>query len=145
MPGRVPAAIVALARKYQPTLLVSAADRFWPVSVNALLADRGPHGGPTCLMQHRSPPVCGSKLSAQSLGGSGALSSDYLQFPVRIIHDPNGFGQFRAFENGQYVSPGTLHQWLADPGRLHPWYTAQIYFYLGHTVTFASFPTPRTT
>jgi hypothetical protein len=145
VPAPVPAPIVALARRYQPTLLVTAADRFWPVSVNALLADRGPHGGPTCLMQHRTQPVCGAKLSAESLGGSGALGSDYLQFPVRLTHDPNGFGQLRAFQNGQYTNPGSLHQWLADPGRLHPWYTAQIYFYLGHRVSFASFPTPRTT
>lgn len=132
--------ISALARRYQPTLLTTVADRFWPVSVNALLADRGPYGGPTCLMQRRVPPVCGAQLTAQNLAGPGSMASDYLQFPVRLTNDPRGLGQFEAFQNGQYIDPGPLHSWLADPGRLHPWYTAQLYFLLGPEVRFSNFP-----
>jgi hypothetical protein len=138
-----PAPIAQLARRYQPTLLVTAADRFWPVSVNALLADRGPHDGPTCLMRLNVKPLCGTDLLAQDLSGAAARSTDYLQFPVRITHDPDGIGQFTAFQNGQYMHPGPLHAWLSDPGRLDPWYTAQIYFYWGRPVTFAAFPTAR--
>ncbi len=48
--------IAALARRYQPTILVTVADRFWPVSVGALLADLGAAGQPTCL--HHVPGVC---------------------------------------------------------------------------------------
>ncbi len=140
-----PSGIAALALRYQPTLLVSAADRFWPVSVNALLEDRGPGNGPTCLMQHRSAPICGAALNAGDLTRAGALASDYLQFPVRLTHDAHGIGQFKSFESGQYVSTGPLHRWLADPGVLEPWRTGQIYFYLGPTVGLTAFPTPRAT
>ena len=140
-----PPAVAALALRYQPTLLVSAADRFWPVSVNALLEDRGPGNGPTCLMQHRSAPICGAALSAGDLTRAGALPSDYLQFPVRLTHDADGIGQFKSLESGQYVSTGPLHRWLADPGVLQPWRTGQIYFYLGPTVSLTAFPTPRAT
>ncbi|HWF75276.1 MAG TPA: hypothetical protein VG186_18160 [Solirubrobacteraceae bacterium] len=139
-----PAAIARLARQYQPTLLVTVADRFWPVSVNALLADRRENGDTTCLIQKRSTTVCGSKLTAQDLSGPGSTATDYLQFPEPITHDPDGVGQFKAFMNGQDVNPGPLHAWLADPGLLRPWYTAQIYFYLGPTVSLARFPTPAT-
>lgn len=141
---KAPAPIVAVARKYQPTLLVTVADRFWPVSVGALLADRGPRGGTTCLIRRNVKPVCGSALRPQSFPVPGA-PSDYLQFPVRLTNDFDGIGQFRAFQLGQYIDTGPLHSWLADPGRLDPWYTAQIYFYLGPTVTFKSFPAPRST
>ena len=141
---KVPAPIVDLARKFQPTLLVTVADRFWPVSVGALLADRGPHGGTTCLIRSNIKPVCGSALHAQSFPKPG-VSSDYLQFPVRLSNDFTGSGQFRAFQIGQYLDPGPLHSWLGDPGKLDPWYTAQIYFYLGPTVTFRNFPAPKTT
>ena len=46
-----PAAMAALALRYQPTLLVTAADRNWPVSVNAVLAERGPTDQPVCLIR----------------------------------------------------------------------------------------------
>jgi len=42
-----PARIVQLARRYQPTVEVTVADRFWPVSVGALLQDSGSNGGRT--------------------------------------------------------------------------------------------------
>jgi hypothetical protein len=137
-----PAPIATLARQYQPTLLLSVADRFWPVSVNALLADRLEDGEGTCLFQKRGKTVCGPQLSAQSLAGPDSMASDYLQFPYPLTHDPNGVGQFQAFENGQGVNPGPRNTWLADPGLLRPFYTAQIYFYLGPTVSLSRFPTP---
>jgi hypothetical protein len=131
--------IAALARRYQPTLLVTAADRFWPVSVNALFADRGRHGKTTCLFLQGANPVCGAALTADDLSGRGD-PLDYLRFPVPLTHDFNGIGQFKAFQLGQFVNTGPLHAWLADPGRLDPWYTAQIYFLLGPGVTFKNFP-----
>jgi hypothetical protein len=137
-----PAPIAALARKYQPTLLVTVADRFWPVSVNALLADRRTNGDATCLIQHRTTMICGPHLSAHSFAGPGTTENDYLQFPYPIRNDPQGIGQFKAFENGQGVNPGPRYVWLANPGLLRPWYTAQIYFYLGPTVSVSNFPTP---
>ena len=43
-------AMAALARRYQPTLLVTAADRNWPVSVNAVLAERGANDHPSACI-----------------------------------------------------------------------------------------------
>jgi hypothetical protein len=123
-----PAWVAQLARLYQPIVEVSSADRFWPVSVGALLADRGPNGEPTCLVQKRTPTLlCEPSLS--NLERTGSQASDYLQFPVRLSQDPSPNGQFEAFERGQGIAPGPLEQWLTDPGVLRPWYTAQVYFY----------------
>jgi hypothetical protein len=134
-----PASIAALARRYQPTLLVTVADRNWPVSVNAILAERGPDGEPVCLVQNRTPrSVCPPSLS--SLSGKGAAPSDYLQLPVGLGSHQGPEGQFQAFLNGQYIDPGPLHHWLADPGVLDPWYTAQIYFYYAGPLTSSQFP-----
>ena len=64
-----PPAVAALAKRYQPTLLVTVADQNWPVSVNAILAERGPADQPVCLVQQRThqPQVC--PASRSSLGG----------------------------------------------------------------------------
>ena len=57
-------------------------------------------------------------------------SSEFLQYPASLSDDPTG--QFNAFVRGQ-TEPGeplpSTHSWLADPGLLNPWRTAQIYFY----------------
>jgi len=134
-----PAAIAALARRYQPTLLLTVADRNWPVSVNAILSERGRDGQPVCLIQTRLPhQVC--PPTAASLGGRGDVSTDYLQLPVALKDDQNPNGQFEAFLRGQYIDSGPLHQWLADPGVLDPWYTAQIYFYYAGPIGSTKFP-----
>jgi hypothetical protein len=136
--GRTPPQITALARRYQPSVLVTAADRNWPVSVNAVLAERGPQGQQACLRRAGSAPVC--PPAARDLGATGAQSSDYLQLPVTLGSNRDPRGQFDAFLRGQYESSGTLHQWLADPGRLDPWYSAQIYFYYAGPVASSQWP-----
>lgn len=126
--------IAALARKLQPTLEVSVADRDWPVSVGALLADRGPAGQVTCLHEKRSShPVCPAGLG--TLSRSEGDSGDYLQYPTpqatSVSPSPlNGEPEveFQPFEAGQGVVTGSLHHWLADPGVLDPWASAEIYF-----------------
>ncbi len=134
-----PPAIAALARRYQPTLLVTVADQNWPVSVNAILAERGSANQPVCLVQQRAPrEVC--PATASSLGGVGARSSDYLQLPVRLAHNGSPGGQFQAFLRGQYIASGSLHHWLANPGVLDPWRSAQIYFYYRGPVSDSAFP-----
>jgi hypothetical protein len=136
-----PPAIAALARRYQPTLLVTVADRNWPVSVNAVLAERGPQDQLACLVQKRTPkPICSPTLTPASLGGVGAHSSDYLQLPIALASDQSPSGQFQAFLKGQYVSSGSLQHWLADPGVLDPWYTAQIYFYYAGPISSSQWP-----
>jgi hypothetical protein len=134
-----PGWVSTLAREYQPTLAVSVADRFWPVSVGALLADRGPAGEPTCLIQSRGPRrLCNPSLT--SLGGTGSVSSDYLQFPVHLIPDPSPGLQFEAFERGQGIQPGSPEHWLPNPRLLNPWYTAQIYFYYAGALEPSKWP-----
>ena len=134
-----PPAVATLARRYQPTLLVTVADQNWPVSVNAILAERGSANQPVCLVQQRAPQkVC--PATASSLGGVGAGSSDYLQLPVRLAHNRSPGGQFQAFLRGQYIASGSLHHWLANPGVLDPWRSAQIYFYYRGPVSVTAFP-----
>jgi hypothetical protein len=152
-------AIAQLARMYQPTLLVTVADRNWPVSVGAVMDDRGYNGETTCLIQTRSPQrLCAPQLSPSSLAGAGSTSRDYLQYPVRLKRtpsadplrlqvDPSPTGQFEPFERGQYVlGPGervttsVLRRWLADPGQLDPWYTAQVYFYYAGAIASSRWP-----
>ncbi len=134
-----PRAVAALALRYEPTLLVSVADRNWPVSVDSVLAERGPQDQPVCLIRQRAPRrVC--PASASSLGGAGAQSSDYLQLPVKLAHNRSPGGQFQAFLRGQYIASGSLHDWLADPGVLDPWSSAQMYFYYAGPVSTSRFP-----
>ena len=130
--------IARLAREYQPTLEVSVADRFWPVSVGAVLDDIGPDGTHACLVNPSVSPVCKPVTSIPATG----RSTDYLRFPTTANVNAsalteNPAAQFRAFEAGQHTITGSLHHWLADPGILDPWRTAQLYFYYGGPVHFA--------
>jgi hypothetical protein len=126
--------IARLARLYQPTLEVTVADPFWPVSVGAVLQDIGPGGNRTCLF---TATGC---TSVTALPASGP-STDYLRFPTTSdIGDSaltsKPWPQFDTFLAGQHVNPGSLHHWLTDPGLLDPWRTAQLYFYYAGPVHF---------
>ena len=129
--------IARLARRFQPTLEVSVADRFWPVSVGALLADAGPDGTRTCLVTPATSPACKPVTSVPATG----QPNDYLRFPTTAsvttsALTENPASQFRAFEAGQHTVTGPLRHWLADPGILDPWRTAQLYFYDAGPVHF---------
>ncbi|MBV9002485.1 MAG: hypothetical protein JO304_25750 [Solirubrobacterales bacterium] len=137
--------IAALARRYQPTVLVTVADPFWPVSVGALLADRGAGGQPTCL-QHLPALRCpASAATMTELGTPGSGPDDFLEYPVSPPLDPDPDGQLAAFLRGQQTRPGslpTLRQRLADPGLLDPWRTAEVYFYYAANTNPATWPAP---
>jgi hypothetical protein len=123
-----PRDIAGLAHRFEPTLVVSAADRFWPVSVGAVLAERGSGDQRTCLIQQRVKHyVCSPTPS--DLGGPGSTDSDYLQFPSPLMSNPSPELQLDAFERGQNIEPGPAEGWLSNPRILEPWRTAQIYFY----------------
>jgi hypothetical protein len=141
--------IAALARRYQPTVLVTVADPFWPVSVGAVLADRGPGGQTTCLQRlpalscpaktPRPPPAIGDLTAGES------RADDFLEYPVSPPLDADPSGQLAAFLRGQQARPGglpTLRQRLADPGLIDPWKTAQVYFYYAQNTNPASWPAP---
>ena len=130
--------IAALARRYQPTLEVSVADRFWPVSVGAVLHDVGPDGTRPCLVRPAVSAACNPITAVPATG----QPTDYLRYPTTAnvkasALTENPAAQFRAFEAGQHTNTGPLHHWLADPGILNPWHTAQLYFYYGGPVHFA--------
>jgi hypothetical protein len=142
-------AIAALARRYQPTVLVTVADPFWPVSVGAVLADRGADGQTTCLQRLPSlscpakTPRPAPAIRDLTAGGSGA--DDFLEYPVSPPLDADPSGQLAAFLRGQQARPGglpTLRQRLADPGLIDPWRTAQVYFYYAQNTNPASWPAP---
>lgn len=140
-----PAAIAALARRYQPTVLVTVADRFWPVSVGALLQDIGSGGAHTCL--YRKVGVCAIRQPKPTdLQPQGSSPSEFLQYPASLSGNPTG--QFNAFLRGQ-SEPGeplpSLHRWLADPGLLNPWRTAQVYFYYAGPSNPAHWPASNRT
>ncbi len=129
--------IAALARRFQPTLEVSVADRFWPVSVGALLADAGPDGTRTCLVSPATSRACKPITSVPTTG----QPADYLRFPTTASLNTsalteNPAAQFRVFEAGQHTVTGPLRHWLADPGILDPWRSAQLYFYYAGPVHF---------
>jgi hypothetical protein len=132
------ARIARLARRYQPTIEVTVADRFWPVSVGAAVAGVGPHGTRTCLYASQTATQCQAVTSAPASGDSTA----YLRFPSTsdfrhraVTEDPTK--QFLAFMRGARINPGSEHHWLADPGVLDPWRTAQVYFYFAGPVHYA--------
>ncbi len=128
-------ALAELGKRFQPTVLVTVADRFWPVSVGALLEDIGPGGRRTCL--RRAGEGCAvSHPTPADLRPIGSRASDYLEFPASPALAQNPTGQFDAFLRGQQglnsVIP-SLQEWLSDPGVFDPWSTAQVYFfYAGH-------------
>jgi hypothetical protein len=128
------ARIARLARRYQPTIEVTVADPFWPVSVGALLQDVGLGGNRTCLF---TATGCGAITSVPASG----QPTDYLRFPTTrdLAHSAltsTPWPQFDAFLGGQGTSAGSLHHWLADPGLLDPWRTAEVYFYYAGPLHF---------
>ena len=140
--------IAALARRFQPTLLVTTADPFWPVSVGALLADRGAGGQVTCL-EHLPALSCPPKTAraAPTMADLAEPSGpdDFLEYPVSpaLTSDPGP--QLDAFLRGQPGYSGrlpTLRQRLANPGLLDPWMTAEIYFYYAQNTNPATWPAP---
>jgi len=141
--------IAALARRFQPTVLVTVADPFWPVSVGALLADRGSGGQVTCL-QHLPSMACPAKTSRPAptmaeLGMTGSGPDDFLEYPTSPALSTGPGPQLDAFLRGQSTAPGaipTLRRRLADPGLVDPWRTAEIYFYYAQNTNPATWPAP---
>jgi microsomal dipeptidase-like Zn-dependent dipeptidase len=134
-----PRLIAELARRFEPTVEVTTADRNWPVSLNAVLAERGAEGAKTCLIkQHAPTSIC--DVTPEELSPIGASSGDYLQLPTKLENDSTPDGQFEAFMRGQELEPGPPNRWLADPALLEPWSTAQIYFYLTESIDTEKLP-----
>ncbi len=139
-------AIAALARRFEPTVLVTVADPFWPVSVGALLADRAADGQVTCLQ--RLPASCPPRQprpapTMADLAERGSGPDDFLEVSPSLTTGPGP--QLASFLRGQQAHPAgiaTLRRRLADPGLLDPWKTAQVYFYYAKNTNPATWPAP---
>ncbi|HKG04774.1 MAG TPA: hypothetical protein VKB03_16505 [Conexibacter sp.] len=128
-------ALAELARRYQPTLEVTVADRFWPVSVASVLQSRGSfvhglrHDGhrTTCLVRGGSCVAAPPTLA--DLTPVGASEDDYLDYPASFGRgDPTS--EFSAFLRGQGTPLRRTGDWLADPAAaIDPWRSAQLYVY----------------
>ena len=125
-----PDALARLALKYQPTVLTSVADRFWPVTVSSVLAERGKDGARTCLVVddrcRKQPPA----LSDLTPTGS---DTDALDYPASLANDPTQ--QFLSYTRGLGFDDDDASTWLSNPAKLNPWATGAVYFYYGGKVS----------
>jgi hypothetical protein len=122
--------IATLARTYQPTVKMSLLDRFWPVSVTAVLAERSPTGAGTELVSGartiESPTLADMRASDPA--------SAYMAYPA-VLGDKAA--QMRDFLRGIGVPAPSIAAWPVNlSGAAER--TGQIYFYDGGThCTFA--------
>jgi hypothetical protein len=142
-------ALVALAKRFQPTVLTSITDPFWPVSVDALLQDigSGSDGRRTCVRPSDRAEKCPieAQTTLADLRPLQSTPEDFLEFPTTpaLTRDPTQ--QLEAFLRGQQGRESPVpspRELLADPGALDPWATAQIYFYYAGPADPARWPAP---
>jgi hypothetical protein len=141
--GQTSPEIAALAKRFQPTVLVSDTDPFWPVSVGALLEDIGSKGQPTCLHRQRVRGCAVTHPTLSDLRLQGSSSSEYLEYPATPALSRGPEAQLQAFLRGQLgrnTPIPTLKERLADPGKLDPWATAQLYFFYAGKANPARWP-----
>ncbi|MGH2896864.1 MAG: hypothetical protein ACRDPM_26845 [Solirubrobacteraceae bacterium] len=130
--------MAALAQRYQPTVLVTAADRNWPVSVGSVLAERGSDGEPVCL--HPPLGAAGTPLCHPTAAQLESQPGGYLQLPATLGRHPGPDAQFRSFLAGLGQSLPARREWLADPSSLDPWKSAQLYFYYAPGIPRTAWP-----
>ncbi|MEA2400561.1 MAG: hypothetical protein QOK00_964 [Thermoleophilaceae bacterium] len=126
---RTPPTLAKLALKYQPTVLTTVADRFWPTSVASVLAEVGADGKGVCLSE--GTPCSLHRPTLGDLTPSGK-ADHYLDLPERLKGDPTA--QFLAFTRGQSLGDDLALNWLNAPAALKVWRTARVYFYYGGPV-----------
>jgi hypothetical protein len=115
-------AMAALALRYQPTVVVSAEDRFWPVSVLSSLRMRVGKRT-TCLYTAghcRVPAPQPGDLSGQS------APTDYLAFPTPL---DSVRATFISSALALGVPARALSAWTRRPAAIDPFASAQVYFY----------------
>jgi len=118
-----PPALVKLALRYQPTVVVSARDRFWPVSVLDTLHFRWGRKR-TCLFRGDRCRLMPPKVS--DLTQQRSSPSDYLQFPARVNRVTD---QFVSSARAVGVPDAAIRRWRRTPTSVNPFPSAQIYFY----------------
>jgi Vacuolar protein sorting-associated protein 62 len=135
--------LAALAKRFQPTVLVSVTDPFWPVSVGALLEDVGSGGQPTCLHRAGARGCSLEHPTLSDLREQGSSAADFLEFPATPALSQDPTDQLDAFLRGQRGRSApipSLQERLADPGMLDPWASAQVYFFYAGAADPARWP-----
>lgn len=118
----------ALALKYEPTVMMSRLDGYWPVSLPSVLKELGPDRQRVQLMNQAGVPLADPATLAD-LTSSGR-KTDYLDYPA-VLADRTG--QRNAFLRGIGVPEATIDAWPKPDLRAYVRKTAQIYFYDGGT------------
>jgi hypothetical protein len=114
--------LAALALRYQPTLVVSGYDRFWPVSFLSTLAIRWRGRGPCIYVGGR----CRIPNPGSSAFADPGSPSDYLEYPTPV---DNVTDTFLAAAADLGVPLPVLHIWPRKLADVDPFGSAQIYFY----------------
>jgi hypothetical protein len=123
-------ALAELALKYQPTVLTSVEDRFWPVTVSSVLAERGTDRTRTCLVV---ADRCRAKRPVLSDLTPTGGDTDALDYPASLAGDPTR--QFLSYTRGLGIDDSDASTWLTDPAKLNPWATSAVYFYYAGKVS----------
>jgi hypothetical protein len=128
--GMTPPAIAGLVRLYQPTLEVTATDRFWPVSVGGLLADVGANGSRRASCTADAAGASPRPRSPASTRLAAPAATTCASRPPRARSSQPVPG-LRA----RPVRPDRIAPRLdGRSGPLDPWYSAQIYFFYASVV-----------
>lgn len=128
-----PASLSALALRYQPDLVVSGLDRFWPMSLSSILDARW-HGQGPCLWRDGGCKVRDPTVAALAERGSRA---DYLRLPSPL---DNVQDTFAAVASQLGVSASVIHAWPRQLSHIDPFPSAQVYFYYLPRTTRRSYP-----
>lgn len=113
--------VAALALRYEPTVMMSKLDRFWPVSVATVLRERSKSGAGVQLVSGAGP-IANPTLA--DLRPSDAPSA-YLDYPAGLSDKG---AQMRVFLRGLGVTEPVIHAWPTDLSAVAQ-HSAQIYFY----------------
>ena len=125
-------AVASLERAYQPVVRVANVDRFWPVSVNTVLAlDR--EGTRTQLDVDGQPP---RDADVSELTPSGT-ANDYLDYPAAIDHVQE---QFCSVLDALHTPDAAIVQWDTQPLALDPFRSAEIYVYRTDAAQYRNIP-----
>ena len=109
-----------LARRYEPILRISDADRFWPVAVPTMLELA--EGEPQTSLHDADGEH--EQATLEDLGPSGR-PEDYLDYPPAF---DDVQAEFCWVGHALHIPVSALARWRSKPWLLHPERSAQIYF-----------------
>lgn len=128
-----PPPLAALALRYQPTVIVSALDRFWPVSLQSVLKERWRHRV-TCVISAGRCTIPDPTLADLAVRGS---PNDYLRYATPVDDAQDSFLTVAALLG---APASVLRLWPLDLPQVDPFRSAQVYFHELPRTTRHSYP-----